>query len=724
MGFLAPLYALGLLAISLPIIFHLLRRSPHGKQVFSSLMFLEQSPPRLTRKSRLSNILLLILRALAFTLLAIAFARPFFEWGSNIEKLPTSGRRMAIMLDTSASMRRGDLWRQALARADDTLKNVSPADEVALYTFDTQIRPLFTFEEWNDTPPGNRVSLLKAQLAKAEPGWQATRLGDSLAAMADIVGETGTGGGARARELLERQIVLISDMQQGSRPEALQGHQWPENVKPRLLSVAAAQTSNASVQWVKQETQGAAEPTAEMAKKDAPLRVRISNEPNSTKENFNLTWSTDKGPVKDFDPLKVYVPPGHSEIVKVEWPKDTITGAPLPVDRLVLSGDDADFDNTLYLVSPRPENVKILVVGPDKPEDVNGLLYYLRNALADTGLRKIDWVIRSTNELFDDSDLRDVRLVVVSAGLPSDAINRLDGYLKNGGQLLWIMRDTAAARGVDVLGAGGGWQIDEVTGDFALLGRVDLQHPLFAPFAEARFSDFTKIHFWKHRRVTGTGDDVRILAAFDNGDPFLLERTIGKGTLRVMTSGWQPADSQLALSTKFVPLMEGMLGHGPGGALVGEQCAVGESIHFPATSGNAGRTMLTPDGNRAPIASGAAAFNTVDKPGIYKLLGADSTTASKEEALFAVNLSPEESRTAPLPEGELRRYGIPDKAPEGSKEATEQANRQRRLKLAELENRQKLWRWLIVGVLGLLAAETLLAGRLARRAPPGPVAKG
>jgi hypothetical protein len=35
--------------------------------------------------------------------------------------------------------------------------------------------------------------------------------------------------------------------------------------------------------------------------------------------------------------------------------------------------------------------------------------------------------------------------------------------------------------------------------------------------------------------------------------------------------------------------------------------------------------------------------------------------------------------------------------------------------VAEWENRQKLWRWLIVGVLGLLAAETALAGHLARR---------
>jgi len=68
MGFLAPLYIAGLIGIALPIIFHLIRRTPEGRQPFSSLMFLQPSPPRLTKRSRLTNILLLILRACALAL--------------------------------------------------------------------------------------------------------------------------------------------------------------------------------------------------------------------------------------------------------------------------------------------------------------------------------------------------------------------------------------------------------------------------------------------------------------------------------------------------------------------------------------------------------------------------------------------------------------------------------------------------------------------------------
>src|SRR5262245_47326598 len=45
MGILAPLYLTGLAALSLPLILHLIRRTPRGRQEFSSLMFLAPSPP-------------------------------------------------------------------------------------------------------------------------------------------------------------------------------------------------------------------------------------------------------------------------------------------------------------------------------------------------------------------------------------------------------------------------------------------------------------------------------------------------------------------------------------------------------------------------------------------------------------------------------------------------------------------------------------------------------
>jgi hypothetical protein len=51
------------------------------------------------------------------------------------------------------------------------------------------------------------------------------------------------------------------------------------------------------------------------------------------------------------------------------------------------------------------------------------------------------------------------------------------------------------------------------------------------------------------------------------------------------------------------------------------------------------------------------------------------------------------------------------------------AQRNVRLKNEDLENRQKLWRWLVVGALMILLVETWLAGRLHRRATGGLLAQ-
>ena len=103
-------------------------------------------------------------------------------------------------------------------------------------------------------------------------------------------------------------------------------------------------------------------------------------------------------------------------------------------------------------------------------------------------------------------------------------------------------------------------QVAEAGGDYALLGEIDFAHPLFAPFADPRFSDFSHIHFWKHRRVEfPTTAGVRVLAKFDDGSPALAQVPVGKGNLLVLASGWNPADSQLAVSSKFPPFMQTLL---------------------------------------------------------------------------------------------------------------------------------------------------------------------
>src|SRR5436190_20436399 len=106
MTFLAPLFLLGALAVGLPVLFHLIRRTTRERTVFSSLMFLLPTPPRLTKRSRLEHWLLLLLRCLALALLALGFARPFFKQISPADSGGAPAKRIAVLVDVSASMQR------------------------------------------------------------------------------------------------------------------------------------------------------------------------------------------------------------------------------------------------------------------------------------------------------------------------------------------------------------------------------------------------------------------------------------------------------------------------------------------------------------------------------------------------------------------------------------------------------------------------------------------
>ena len=86
--------------------------------------------------------------------------------------------------------------------------------------------------------------------------------------------------------------------------------------------------------------------------------------------------------------------------------------------------------------------------------------------------------------------------------------------------------------------------------------------------------------------------------------------------------------------------------------------------------------------------------------------------AGKELKRFAVNVDPAESRLAPLPMDELERFGAPIDTEEAAM-AKVVAQRPRQV-AAEIENRQKIWRWLVLGTLVVLLSETWLAGRALR----------
>ena len=693
MSFLAPLFLVGAAAVALPVILHLIRRSSRERLPFSSLMFLLPTPPRVTRRSRLENVLLLLLRCAVICLLAFAFARPFLSRPVTADPAANAGQKILVLLDTSASMRRGGLWNEAKDKARAVFNSASASDQVACFTFDLALRPLMDFEQWSLIPQGERAGVLSKRLDEASPGWGSTRLGNALIGACELFESN------NKDDLGQRHIVVISDLQEGSRLDGLQGFEWPKRLDVRIEAVRADRTSNAGLQL-------AASPDgAELAAavKDPAVRVRISNSSDSKREQFQVGWRSTNGQGFAGTTLDVYVPPGQQRVLPVPVP----AGDPTP-DRLALTGDDDEFDNTIFVVSPKAERTQILFLGSERETDSTQSLYYLRRAFQETRSLSAEVVARAPGTPLTSNELAGASLMVVNDALPAEQIQVARNFVENGRPVLISLSKLSTTPTLGALIGQPGLAADEVADPttYAMLGQIDFEHPLFAPFADPRYSDFTKIHFWKHRRLAL--DDVpgaRVLARFDNGDPALAEMPIGKGRVWVLTSGWQPEDSQLALSSKFVPLLYAMLEQG--GALrdARSQHMIGDMVALPAVPASV--TVRKPDASEIQAAGGEK-FAATDQPGIYMIGSIQPPLA------FAVNLAPEESRTAPLPVEVLERFGVPIES-QATSSPSQVQHRKERLQAAQLENRQKLWRWLIVAALVVLVLETWLAGRLTRR---------
>ncbi|MCO6457749.1 MAG: hypothetical protein J5I93_20790, partial [Pirellulaceae bacterium] len=556
----------------------------------------------------------------------------------------------------------------------------------------------------------------------AAPGWAATDLGGALVAAAELLQMAAEGRDETGS--LPPQIVLITDMQAGADLDPLSGYDWPADIRVDVRALRASKPTNAAALLL-------ADLEPALDSQQTSLAVRVSNAADSSRDQFRLGWADAQGRLLGDREYPVTVPAGESRVVQVE---------PSPASsRLLLIGDDQPFDNTLYVARQAPRQRKLIYVGAEA-EAPRGLLYFLRAASLDTPWQQVTVEAVPVEAPLPPLDPSQVPLVVLGAPVSASTGGQLrQQYVQRGGQVLVVLTRAADGGVDDDTPADPGTQSDPgVSGDvqadssdnsrlaglrrlldlpglrveeaprrdYAMLERIDFRHPLFQPLADPRFSDFTKIRFWNYRWLSADEEVTwNVLATFDDGSPALVEQPFGKGRCWVLASGWHPDESQLALSTKFVPLLAGLVDPLGGRPPLAGSYRVGQPIPLP--EGQAALPIELPDGSRERP-SGGTAFRQTSEPGIYRVGQGDQAQT------VAVNIDPAESRTWPLDPAELEQRGL---LTGKARTMAEIQDQQRQLRDVELESRQKWWRWLIFAALGILVAETCLAGWLSRGKP-------
>ncbi len=698
MGLLTPLYALAALAIVGPILFHMIRRQPQGQMQFSSLMFLTPSPPRLTRRSRLDNLFLLLLRALAIGLIAIAFARPYLRQDSFLNSTLT-GRRLVVLVDTSGSMQRADVWSGAKAELVKLLDELSPNDQVALYTIDSELRSILPIDSQGLADAAASQQAVRAAINNLQPTWQRTQLADGLKSIADLIMSVAIAG--KADPTAENEVVLITDLHNESQLDSLQGFAWPETISLDVRRILPAIPGNARPSLMNNDeadaaASGSSEPT---------LRVRIENEVASQEQAFRVSWADANGPLLEGQ-TTVQVPPGQVRVVPM-------SNQPTGATRIVLDGDAWDADNSAFVVEPIATLERIVFCGSEQAKAEDDLSYFLQRAPLSTELYRREVVKSTVGELEVLLAEPETKAVVLEpvAELDQHAA-LLTQFVQRGGIVLvsfsrGLSDNSDASSLLNALMETSGIEVSEApVRDFSLLSKIDFTHPVFSPFADPRFNDFGKIRFWSHRHVVlPEQSDLQIVASYDDQTPMLLEKKKGSGRFWIITSGWQPAASGLGLSSKFVPLMMGLLD--PLGRSrekqftyeVGDKIDVEQfvDLHVNDSQGQPlEETHMIRQGKLLSILT----------PGMYWLIG------DQMKRQVAIQLPASESRVTPLDSDLFEQYGIKLGKVESDASRRETV---RQLQVEELEGKQRLWQWLLAACLGVLGCETLLAGWLAKR---------
>jgi hypothetical protein len=719
---LAPVFAVagGLLA-GVPLVLHMFRRTPALRMPFSVVRFLIPTLPTTTKRASIEHWPLMLLRILALALIGLAFARPFQRL--TIARAAESGSadRIAVLIDASASMRRDGIRDSVLKEIDNVVASVNDEGTLSISVFSESTRSLLTAAEWRQTEPANRDALVTRVREAYDADWLSTQTATAMLATADEVAREEGAAGPDG----ERRVVLITDFQEGSQLDGLRAGTWPDSVKLDLRIVSPTESGNAGISLMEESRTG-------------KLRVRVSNSGDAAVTKLQLSPFDSQGaPVGDA--ITIDVGGGQRRTISVP---DSVEDQPRIVGYELLNEPHV-FDNVIDLPLEEQQVIQVAHAGASDPNNADEMRYYLQRVLDGNETDSIEVVDLVGADGVAVPVPPNIRLAFVTDVVSEGLAVSLRTFVDNGGVLLIALKSVEMANSLKSFLPADATVEETAVDDYVMLGRLDFSSPLLSPFADARFADFSSIRFWHYRKLSfdeKQPDAPRVIGRFDSGAPAILQ-SVGSQNAKVfvLTAGWQPNDSQWALSTRFPPMILRLVQIANPRQSGYRLFEAGQRI-YPQELTNAERWNLTlPDGSvrssdadavpvvpekavglEADTASSPVAAESVllDGPGRW-MLNWETPEGPKVMSLL-VTVPASESRTEPLPVGQLQALGMSsDVAAAKAAAARDKAGsgNAAQLDARELESQQKFWRWLLIAGLACLALEGIFAFLIERRHP-------
>jgi hypothetical protein len=684
MSFLTPFFLLGLGAIAIPVLIHLIQRERKRVVEFPSLMFVRRIPYQSVRRRRIRHWWLLLMRAAAIALIVAAFARPFMRQGAVAAAASGGAREVVILLDQSASMGYGDHWSRAQDAARTVVRGLGREDRATLVLFGKNA-------EENMRATSDRTRLEGAiNAAKVTSG--ATRYGPALKLADSILSRS---------PIKRREAVLISDFQRTGWTGS-EEVRFPEGMTVSTVSVASPDTANLAVPSV----------TFARASFSGQERITVtaglSNKGDAPLKDVPVTLTIDGHEIQT---ERATVAPHASG--SVSFTQFTLSG-PNVRGSVKAGSDPLPADNAFHFVLAPSEPVSLVIVdGSDRAASSLFLSKALTIGTTPTFQVDVTSTSRVTPAAFEKRAvviLNDTMFPPVGGG------NVMKRYLDRGGGLLVVAGDhTTWPQGeAELLPGRLGATVDRMAGRSGSLGYLDYSHPVFEVFKAPRSGDFSAAHVFRYRALQA-GPTDRILARFDDGAIAAAERKVGAGRAIVWTSTLDDSWTDIGVKPVFLPLVHQLVRYLAHYEPATSWFTVGQVLDLTARAkGRADhndRIVVTPSGERISQSSageGNEGLLELSEQGVYEVRSAG--VASGRPEAIAVNLDPAESDLSPIDPRELVAAVTGHATPVAAQPAaTQEMTRE------ESERRQGLWWYLLLAGLLLLAAETVISNHLSRK---------
>lgn len=683
LGFLVPAFLAGLAALVVPIVIHLRHREWERPHRFPSLMFLRRIPIRSARRRRITDWLLLALRAAVVALLVAAFARPFLR-RTDAAGTTEAARAVAVLLDRSLSMSHREVWGAALDSARQVVRSLRPGDRVSLIRFDDQV-------EVAQTLTIDHATALAA-ISASHPGTRGTRYAAALRAGRQSLSAGGSGRG---------EMVVVTDLQR-SGLVGLAGLELPAGVTVRVVAVGPRSRANAAL--LSAEVQRL--PAGDRSELLVSARV-ASKEMGERSRKARLSLTVDGRAA------------GSREAT---LPADGVVTAsfdrvPLAAGRatavLTLEPDALPGDDTLRFVVPAEAAVRVLLIVP--PGGRGDETLFIERALG-IGRDPRFAVERRSN--LDPAALRGASVVVLFDAQPPDGATgtALETWVRGGGGLIVTAgaRINAAAAAPLLAGTAQGL-IERMNDRGGSFGDVSLEHPVFAAFRAGGLAGLGSARFLRYSRL-GLTEGSQVLARFDDGAFALLERPQGTGRLLLVGIPLDNLTGDFPLQPAYLPFLRSLAVYAAGHQVAPLWRTTGEATIVPKVREP---VVATPSGGLLrPACDSGACSVVLDEAGFYRTYS--GRAAGDPVEVVAVNPPPAESDLTPADARELLlgvRRG-------DSSTAVASAG----IAPVDQEARQNLWRWLLGLIAVLLILEAIVANRgwrgtAASVLPPSPERK-